>query len=643
MVSRVLLVGTQMAALPAAMMAAAAQQPSPAPQAAPPIFRSGIDLLTTEATVVDKEGRPVAGLQAADFAVKVDGKPRKVLFSRFYGAPLAAAATTEVPGRVSNMTAAPGRAIVIVVDQGTISPGGEKVVAEAAGRFVDGLSPADAVGLMGIPSIGVDLTRDHARIRSALMHLVGMQPKSNWEYPMDFETAERVRRGDKEAIDEAAQPCVDDGLPPEGCASQAADHAAEIVARASGDVRRLLTALGTMVEQLKAIHGPKQIVLLSSGMPAGSTTAADYKAFAQTAAEGRAVVYALQLQEIEAEFGAPSRQSGPVRNFGRTRQTSDGLAALSAATGGEYFWSNGRATGLFNRIQGELSSFYELGIESDPPDANVKMHAIDIRTSRSGITVRTRPSVAPPAGDVKASIDPLVDVLRQPIDAYEIPVAVALYSSRAPEDESKMRILVSAEVGGGVALRDPVQWGFVVLANDRKVADGRHREPSPAASNIDANSYVTLRPGSYRLRFAATDGSGRAGSVEVPLDVPAIAPIGDVHAGDLMIGESTGGHIQPRARVARTANVVAIGELYVSAPAIFDRLKVVVQLTAEGATGPVVAQPMELRQGAKPTVRIARAGLDLKTLAPGRYTAATVVILDGVTVARVSRVVDIVQ
>ena len=51
--------------------------------AAQPAFRTGVDLLTLQAGVLDKAGRPVTDLTPDDFAVSIEGKPRKVLFARF--------------------------------------------------------------------------------------------------------------------------------------------------------------------------------------------------------------------------------------------------------------------------------------------------------------------------------------------------------------------------------------------------------------------------------------------------------------------------------------------------------------------------------------------------------------------------------
>jgi hypothetical protein len=47
------------------------------PQQAPaPTFRSGRDILTIDAAVRDKDGRPVTDLQPSDFVVTIDGQPR---------------------------------------------------------------------------------------------------------------------------------------------------------------------------------------------------------------------------------------------------------------------------------------------------------------------------------------------------------------------------------------------------------------------------------------------------------------------------------------------------------------------------------------------------------------------------------------
>src|SRR5262245_34631494 len=64
------------------MAAAVSAVPGAQQEQAPPAARAA-DLLTLGAAVMDGEGRPVRDLKPADFAVTIDGKPRKVLVARF--------------------------------------------------------------------------------------------------------------------------------------------------------------------------------------------------------------------------------------------------------------------------------------------------------------------------------------------------------------------------------------------------------------------------------------------------------------------------------------------------------------------------------------------------------------------------------
>src|SRR5436190_14865388 len=93
------------------------------PQAPPPTFRSTVDLLTIDTSVRDKTGQVVPDLQASDFTVTIDGKPRKVVSAVFYkadstGGPRISAGAAPTPQYVSNAGLAPGRVVVFAVDTG---------------------------------------------------------------------------------------------------------------------------------------------------------------------------------------------------------------------------------------------------------------------------------------------------------------------------------------------------------------------------------------------------------------------------------------------------------------------------------------------------------------------------------------------
>ena len=47
-------------------------------QQPPPTFRTDVDVIAVDVSVLDREGHPIAGLTTQDFAVTVDGQARRV-------------------------------------------------------------------------------------------------------------------------------------------------------------------------------------------------------------------------------------------------------------------------------------------------------------------------------------------------------------------------------------------------------------------------------------------------------------------------------------------------------------------------------------------------------------------------------------
>lgn len=152
-----------------------------------PAFRSGVELVTVDVNVVDRQGQPVPGLTPADFTVTVGGQPRRVVSAEFVDstkAPKTGLAKEDEAPISTNEGAAVGRQFVFIIDQGTLETGNVRHVAVAADRFFSRLTFADRSALMLMPvGPNINFTWAHDRVRAAMQRVAGMNlPMSSWEY-----------------------------------------------------------------------------------------------------------------------------------------------------------------------------------------------------------------------------------------------------------------------------------------------------------------------------------------------------------------------------------------------------------------------------------------------------------------------------
>ena len=126
-----------------------------------PTFRTGIDLIAIDVSVVDGRGQPVEDLRAPEFYVKIDGEERRVVSAEHVKLDVEAARReAEDPFETlytTNLRPTNGRQIVIAIDQLGIQLGGLRGLLASTTRFLDRLSPADRVALVAFPEPGVQV------------------------------------------------------------------------------------------------------------------------------------------------------------------------------------------------------------------------------------------------------------------------------------------------------------------------------------------------------------------------------------------------------------------------------------------------------------------------------------------------------
>ena len=632
----------------------------------PPTFRSGVELIEVDATVLDRDGNPIPDLQAADFAVTVDGAPRDVVQAQFISlrAPVGNTGSAGSPavdaGYTSNADADPGRLIVILVDEGSIPFGEGRHVMQAAAEFVDSLSPGDRVSVVAIPQPGVyiDFTSDHERVRYALAGMSGLGGGPALSVGGGGGAGDGGGAGGAGAFGGGGGAAGGGGGAGPGLIAPRIDLAVLLETRR----RTLLVRHGieTILEGMLGVEGPKALVWISGGFVIDGAVLGLQK-MAELAAASRTTLHVFMvdeglvdmtggsgggLPETAAVEGVPAPEdAGMWLGPPNRRRKRQGLLAAASMTGGSLVRAQYNPGPLFARLERELSGYYLLGVESRAADRDGEFHDIDVSVRRRGAHVRSHRGVhLPPEGAGPSSAERILRLLRSPVAARELPLRVATYAYRGAADEGgQMQILVGAEVDAAGSVPEALSMGYLLRDGEGAVASHATVQVVPSLAQkqdgpvFEVNFMVRAQePGDYSLTLAAIDAAGRRGSVEHPVRAGRMSG-GPVAAGDLLLADqfsAPAGRIIPRveAQVA-SGRLLAYTELYADAPAFWEGTRVEVDVL-HGAAGHVLAREPAVLEGSDGARRSATAVVAVSHLPPGRYVARARVLHDATEVTQ---------
>jgi VWFA-related protein len=543
------------------LMTLAFGAPAAAQQSQQPAFQSRADIIPVDVSVLDGRGQPVRDLAAADFSVRIDGQPRRVISAEWI--PLTArgaAPEVRVPeGYTSNEQSAGGRLIVLAIDQPNIPFTAVRPMQDTLSRFLDGLEASDKVAVIGFgtgaPSIS--FTTDRSRIRQAIARMPGQQSARDGRHSVGLSTAlilERQNESDRCAprcANAALDAIVSRDCPPYNpdrlaerllCKGEILSEARELVetARQEGDVT--IRAMQSLLTALKGIAAPKTLIVLSQRffMDTERDGVARVTELGALAGAARTSIYGVRLEEESFNIAQGIQSVAPVED----RQLQQrGLETLTSSARGALFNVSGTGTGIFDRITSELSGYYLLGVEPAGPDRDGKSHAIGVDVSRRGVTVRSRRTTLTGTG----AADPLTTsprdaamaALAEPFLLTSLPMRGIAFALRGP-DSSKLQLLIRVDIGS--SYNGPVRLAVAHAVFDRngRAIDGQVTDSrfSPAAagvpSPIEFVAGASVGPGDYTVKLAAVDGD-RAGSLELPVRA-ALIDAGAVKLTELMAG-----------------------------------------------------------------------------------------------------------
>jgi VWFA-related protein len=606
-----------------------------------PVFRSGVELVTLDVSVVDGAGKPIQGLGPEDFELEVDGARRRVVSAQF----VRTGRTEEAPPIRSehvttNEHVIPGRLMLVAVDQMHIRRVEGRAALQAAAAFIDTLDRDDKVAAVPLNYAGeINFTTEHAVVKRHLAALSGTASPPHAFYNIGLTEALAMSDGSRIAIGQVVRRECGGSL--EGadsrrfaelaglkdpCPAQVELEGRSLAQQARNDTRMSLNALERLIVRLADVEGPKTIVLVSEGLVA-EPQYFDLTALGAAAYAARVAIYVLQLETPMLD--ASDTLISPTASAD-IHVRGDGLARLAGSARGALFRLVGSDPQPFRRILSELSGYYLLAFEPEGRDRDGATHLMEVKVRTRRAVVRARPSFRNPGVLARDTTEAeLVRLLRDPRPATGLPLRVSTYVYRQPDSEG-LKVIVAAES----SVREAVTVGFILVNGSGVIA------ASDAGMAPDGRYAATksIPGGRYMLKAAVIGRDGRSGSVERHFDA-RLASAGGVPVGDLMLAEpATDGSaaLQPVVVSLRGDQLVTYLELYAAddwSPGS-DAVRVEVEAGEDGVP-PVRIPAVVQRAGPGRWTVTARWPLD--DLPPGARLAVVTVALPGAEPARFTR------
>jgi VWFA-related protein len=631
------------------------QKPAEAPKQEEPIqgptFRTGIDLVAVDVAVIDRRGRPVEDLRAPEFSVKIDGEVRRVVSAELIKVDIEAArkqvADKTESFYTSNLTPPNGRQIIIAVDQVNIRPGSLRPVLDAAGRFLDLLSPLDQVAFVAYPEPGprVNFTNDKLRLRRAMQGLVGQQPRArpgNYNIGVSEAISIEERRDQIVLAEVLTRECrSSDPRQIAQCERDIISESSQIARNSREDADISLRELQRLLEQLAFVDGPKSLILISEGLGVSETN--DLRHLVRLAGAART---AINVLSVDLRRGDVTIAEQPPTEAEDRRILMQGLEAIASMSRGSLYHIAGTGEPIFERLASEISAYYLLGVEQRPSDSVGDRHRIDVEVRRNDVTIRSRQAfvLSPSRTTRRSPQDNLRDALGSPFPISGLPLRVTTYAQQDPGSE-KVRLLIAAQVGEAGAKPGTFTLGYLVIDDQNKVAAsfGDQITLTPGAGSPNeplkfVNSAL-VEPGLYSLRLGVVDSEGRRGSIV--RDVSAWKMAGETFAlGDLILGgipaqgQNLTVQVEP---YVLTEGVAAYLEMYSTSEQTWNGTTVTFEVADGPDSPPLTSVPVAIVPGRQPTWRVASGVIDAKKIPPGRYVARAKIARDGQAVGVLTR------
>jgi VWFA-related protein len=395
-----------------------------------------VTAMDLDVVATTKDGAQVNDLRKDEFVVKVDGTTYPIdYFTRvdsgtLYGPDLGSAS----PDLILETTAADSgdrylsRQFLIFFDDEHLLPFERSRVTEGLRDLVTRLTPSDRVALVaygGTSRVVVPFTSSKEALLDGLSRLDKIPPTGiRWDSDFRREVleAQRARGGSRQGLIRA--------------------WSQQVRVREKGSLEDLRRA----VAALAARSGKRVLIYVSDGLelhPGQTLQQAlgsllsqwdesvtdDYKRVVAEANQSGITIHSFDAKGLTAEGDASEASSSPLSSFVTNQNLRESLTGFASETGGLVVTNRNNFRPSIDRIYRESSTYYSIGITLASIDVRKREHKVDVKTSRPGVSIRTRKSYSTKTSE-QAVRDRVEMALMTPDAPGDFPVGISVTSPR---------------------------------------------------------------------------------------------------------------------------------------------------------------------------------------------------------------------
>ncbi len=633
--------------------------PPPAEPAAqpPPVFRAGINYVRVDVIISDKNGNPVADLQASDFDVSEDGKPQKIDTFKLVKLDGGTADALKEPVKEirndfdeeSEAARDDVRLFAIFLDDYHVRRGASLSVRKQLSQFMQTqMGPSDMVGVM-YPlesTASVRMTRNHSAVSRGLEQFIGRkfeyEPKNQFEqqyahYPT--ETVERVRN--QVSLSALKALIVHMGSLKEGRKSLilVSEGYTNIIPpqMRNADAQQLGSGNPNTFNPQAGVNDINED---RASWSAGLDMDSDLREVYDTANRNNVAIYAVDPRGLPVFEFDINEGVGLQTDTKYLSSTMDTLRTLAENTDGRAIVNRNDLASGMKQITRDSSAYYLIGYNSAQAPTDGKFHEIKVRVKRPGVQVRARRGYwALNREEVARATAPAKPAVPKPV---EVAIANAVVRpSRASVvrswvgmsrgENGKTRVTFVWEPlpkAPGDRREEPARVSLMAIAPDGSPSfRGKVPEQAPAAaapaSRAPSRATFDVAPGKIQLRISVEGAASQVLDSEMrEITVP------DLTSAQVALGTPS----VLRARTAREFQALrADADAMPMAGREFNRIEhllIRVQSYGPGGTTPALQVHLLNRTGAamnelkaEPSPRAGEQQIDLPlaALPPGEY------------------------